>query len=65
MFGSFQSVTVNLFDLSLCKSLQRIRALLQIQKDGGRKELLFCPGIFVCLIFFDRLSMKILGGHID
>lgn len=41
MLGSFQSVTVNLFDLSLCKSLQRIRSLVTDSKGKGKKSYFF------------------------
>lgn len=42
--GAFQAVTVNLFDLSLCKSLRRLKAsLLDCSGDGGRQQVSFVP----------------------
>lgn len=42
--GPFQAVTVNLFDLSLCKSLRRLKAsLLDCGGDEGRQRVSFVP----------------------
>lgn len=43
--GPFQAVTVNLFDLSLCKSLRRLKASLL--DCGGRGE---AAGFLLCLL---------------
>lgn len=42
--GPFQAVTVNLFDLSLCKSLRRLKAsLLDCGGTGEGSRFLLCP----------------------
>lgn len=42
--GPFQPVTVNLFDLSLCKSLRGLKAsLLDCGGNGGRQQVSFVP----------------------
>lgn len=43
--GPFQAVTVNLFDLSLCKSLRRLKASLL--DCGGKGE---AAGFLLCLL---------------
>ncbi len=54
--GPFQAVTVNLFDLSLCKSLQRLKASLL--DCGGRGE----AAGFLCA-FLTMMIIKFVSGH--
>lgn len=54
--GPFQPVTVNLFDLSLCKSLRRLKAFLL--DCGGRRE----AAGFLCA-FLTMMIIKFVSGH--
>lgn len=54
--GPFQAVTVNLFDLSLSKSLRRLRASLL--DCGGRGE----AAGFLCA-FLTMMIIKFVSGH--
>lgn len=54
--GPFQTVTVNLFDLSLCKSLRRLKASLL--DCGGREE----AAGFLCASF-TMMIIKFVSGH--
>lgn len=49
--GPFQAVTVNLFDLSLCKSLGRLKAsLLDCGGDLGKAAASFCAPLACMMI---------------
>lgn len=56
--GPFQAVTVNLFDLSLCKSLRRLKASLLDCGGGGGVVVgvegtgLFCAHLTITVINF-------------
>lgn len=61
--GPFQAVTVNLFDLSLCKSLRRLKAsLLDCGRDGGGRrggqQVSFCARLTMTII-------KFVSGHLS
>lgn len=57
--GPFQAVTVNLFDLSLCKSLGRLKAsLLDCGGDLGKAAAFFCAPLARMMI------INFVSGHL-